>query len=317
MIEIWAMGELLAEVMRPRAGLPLGDVGPFTGPLPSGAPGIFIDTVARLGRSGGIISGVGVDEFGQAILERLERDGVHVELIEVVPDRPTGVAFIAYADDGSRSYVFHWDGTAAVAAKVPPPEIAAGACFFHVMGCSLMPNAGFAQRIVETAEQFADAGARISFDPNLRAELSTEQAIAEIVAPILQLSSILMPGATELLMLGGAGSLDASAATLMRRHDLEMVVVKLGARGCVLYTDDRRIEVPAFDVVEVDPTGAGDCFDAAFLCALLDGQPPEEALRWGAAAGALNAAAFGPMEGRIDPDSMARLLQERVPRRVV
>ena len=51
MTEIWTMGELLAEIMRPDRDLPLDRPGPFLGPFPSGAPGIFIDTVARLGHS--------------------------------------------------------------------------------------------------------------------------------------------------------------------------------------------------------------------------------------------------------------------------
>ena len=81
-----------------------------------------------------------------------------------------------------------------------------------------------------------------------------------------------------------------------------------------MYTGDRRIDVPAFDVHEVDPTGAGDCFDAAFLCGLLDGEPPEEAARAAAAAGALNAGAFGPMEGDISRASVAALrAREPVP----
>jgi len=60
----------------------------------------------------------------------------------------------------------------------------------------------------------------------------------------------------------------------------------------------------------VDPTGAGDCFDAAFLCGLLEGRPVEHCARWGAAAGALNACAFGPMEGDINPETMTRMMEQ-------
>jgi sugar/nucleoside kinase (ribokinase family) len=63
-------------------------------------------------------------------------------------------------------------------------------------------------------------------------------------------------------------------------------------------------------VKEVDPTGAGDCFDAAFLCGYLEGRDLQQCGRMAAAAGALNAAVFGPMEGRISPASVARILEE-------
>jgi sugar/nucleoside kinase (ribokinase family) len=67
--------------------------------------------------------------------------------------------------------------------------------------------------------------------------------------------------------------------------------------------------VPAFRVREVDPTGAGDCFDAGFLCGLLEGRDLHQSARIAAAAGALNARAFGPMEGRISPQAVASLLR--------
>src|SRR5262249_53251430 len=134
MTEIWTMGELLAEVMRPERDVPLDRPGSFLGPYPSGAPGIFADTVARLGHSSGIVSGVGDDAFGSAILERLRGDGVRTDMVTVVPHRATGVAFVAYTTAGARSYLFHWEGTPAVMAGVPPRSIAEGTRFFHVMG---------------------------------------------------------------------------------------------------------------------------------------------------------------------------------------
>ena len=62
---------------------------------------------------------------------------------------------------------------------------------------------------------------------------------------------------------------------------------------------------PAFRIHEVDPTGAGDCFDAGFLCGQLEGRDPRESARLAAAVGALNAQAFGPMEGKINPHSVS------------
>ena len=60
-----------------------------------------------------------------------------------------------------------------------------------------------------------------------------------------------------------------------------------------------------------DPTGAGDCFDAGFLCGLLEQRSITECARLGAAVGALCAQTFGPMEGNVNPDAVARLLNQR------
>jgi len=316
MNEIWTMGELLVEVMRPKAGMSLGRAGVFLGPYPSGAPGIFIDTVARLGHSAAIVSGVGQDDFGQAILERLARDGVDTAHVRVVPNRSTGVAFVTYFRDGSRRFIFHWDGTPAVMAEAPATEAIQGARWLHVMGCSLMANERFRQEVFTAVERFAAAGAGIAFDPNIRFELLAGRAVDEIAGPVLRRCRVLFPGEREAQLLGGAEDTETAVRNLFRRHPLEILVLKRGRRGCAVYRGERgelgeRWEVPAFRVREVDPTGAGDCFDAGFLCGLLEGRPLRECARLASAAGALAARAFGPMEGRITPRTAAALLSRR------
>jgi sugar/nucleoside kinase (ribokinase family) len=294
--------------MRPKPGLSLAEPGPFVGPYPSGAPGIFVDTVGRLGHSAAIISGVGDDDFGRCILDRLQRDGVQTDLVLVVPGKSTGVAFVTYFEDGSRKFLFHWDGTPAVMAETPPAEAIRGAKYFHVMGCSLMANPQFRAAVLATVELFAREGAKITFDPNIRFELLQGESPEEIVRPILRHCSVLFPGEAELRILSGADDLDGAAAALFRTCPLEIIVVKQGGRGCTLYTRESRRAVGAFEVDEVDPTGAGDCFDAGFLCGLLEERPVDECARLAAAVGALNAQAFGPMEGIINQDTVSRLL---------
>ncbi len=180
MAEVWTMGEMLVEIMRPRAGMPLHAAGEFLGPFPSGAPAIFIDTVARLGHSAGIVGGVGRDDFGRCLLDRLRADGVDTRFVLEAESGSTAVAFVTYFADGSRRFIFHIDGTPAVAARVPEswtdgrlPADASGRTprWFHVMGCSLMAGESLRREIVRAAGIFHSAGARISFDPNIRTEL--------------------------------------------------------------------------------------------------------------------------------------------------
>jgi sugar/nucleoside kinase (ribokinase family) len=264
--------------------------------------------VARLGHRGGIISGVGDDDFGRLIVDRLAADGVRVDRVEVVPGRSTGVAFVAYASDGSRSFIFHWAGTPAVLAPTPPPDLADGARYLHVMGCSLMADRAFGERIVETMGHFLEQGARISLDPNVRVELLAGGQPGDVLEPVLQASSVLLPGEAELQLLAGRDDLDQAAGIILNRYEPELLVVKKGRRGCAVYDGHRRIDVPALEVDEVDPTGAGDCFDAGFLCGLLEGMSPADAARLAAAAGAQAATALGPMEGLVDRASVEALL---------
>jgi tagatose kinase len=311
MPEIWTMGEMLVEIMRPRAGMSLSEPGEFRGPVPSGAPAIFIDTVARLGHGAGIIGGVGRDDFGSCLLRRLEGHGVDVRFVEQVSGGSTAVAFVVYFADGSRRFIYHIDGTPAVQAGFPrdgSPEVPR---FFHVMGCSLMANDGFRRSIFEAARSFHDRGARISFDPNIRPELLAGRALADIVGPIMERCSVLLPGVAELEMLSGVRGVKESVEKLFANDTLELIVLKKGKSGAVVHQRTGATEIPAFTVKEIDPTGAGDCFDAGFLCGLLEKRPLLECGRMAAAAGALNAAAFGPMEGDITPATVAALLSGR------
>lgn len=76
MAHVITIGEILVEVMRKKVGVPFDVTGDFVGPFPSGAPAIFADAVANLGKSSSIIGAVGKDGFGEQILERLKSDGV-------------------------------------------------------------------------------------------------------------------------------------------------------------------------------------------------------------------------------------------------
>ncbi len=53
------------------------------------------------------------------------------------------------------------------------------------------------------------------------------------------------------------------------------LVITRGRAGCTVLTADTRVDVPAYPVKEVDPTGAGDCFLAGFALGMLRGLPLE------------------------------------------
>jgi sugar/nucleoside kinase (ribokinase family) len=76
---------------------------------------------------------------------------------------------------------------------------------------------------------------------------------------------------------------------LVRRlvADVPVVAFTMGARGCEVYARGRRRRIGVHPARELDPTGAGDAFAAAFFLALARGADPVEAARLGAAAGSI------------------------------
>jgi sugar/nucleoside kinase (ribokinase family) len=310
--EIWTMGEMLVEIMRPCPGVDFYETGEFLGPFPSGAPAIFIDTAARLGHQAAIIGGVGQDGFGRCLLDRLKSDKVDCEYVESFPNRSTAVAFVTYFKDGSRKYIFHIDNTPASVIQVPDLEKISRPRFFHLMGCSLMINKKFRDSILQTLKIFIQKGAKITFDPNIRVELLGEDNIHEIVSPVIKNCSILFPGVGELKLLTGEDKIEKGIEKLYSENtSLEYIILKLGKKGCSAYTREEKFDIASFHVKDkdgIDPTGAGDCFDAGFLCGLLENKSIVESGKIAVAAGALNAAAFGPMEGDISPGSVRKLI---------
>lgn len=310
--EIWTMGELLVEIMRPHPDIEFYKTGEFLGPYPSGAPAIFIDTVAKLGHGAAIIGGVGQDGFGKCLMDRLESDKVNCDYVESFSNRSTAVAFVTYFKDGSRKFIYHIDNTPASMVEIPDLDKVSTPRFFHLMGCSLMINKKFRNSILQTLKIFVEKGARITFDPNIRIELLGEDDIHEIVAPVLNNCSILFPGVGELKLLTGENKIEKGIERLyLENKSLEYIVLKQGKKGCSIYTRAEKFDITSFHIKEndgIDPTGAGDCFDAGFLCGLLENKSVVESGKIAVAAGALNAAAFGPMEGDISSDSVRKLI---------
>ncbi|OUQ20799.1 sugar kinase [Lachnoclostridium sp. An138] len=311
MAEIWTMGETLVEIMRTEVDKPLNETGLFSGPYPSGSSAIMISTVARMGHSCGIISGVGKDGFGECMLNRLKKDGVDVSKVLVDPDGSTACAFVAYDSEGDRRYLFHWDETPATKAVMPDvtePSLKE-AKYFHVMGCALTAKLSYGWEIVKTARAMKARGTKISFDPNVRTEHLTNpnksKECFEIINAMLEITNLFAPGLDELKLVTGIDDVEEAVKKCFENPNLEILMLKMGSKGSRIYTRDGQVvEQGLYKVESVDPTGAGDTSLGAFLCALLEGKDMKECAEIAAAAGALNVAAFGPMEGKISPENV-------------
>jgi sugar/nucleoside kinase (ribokinase family) len=296
-LEIIAIGEALVEIMRTRVDDPLDKASEFVGPFPSGAPAIFADQAARLGHKVGFVGAVGDDDFGACQLERLSSDGLDVSLCPRVSDRATGVAFVTYFSDGSRRFLYHI--AHAAAGQMPEPNAAyfQGVKYLHICGSSLSVSKRMRNSCYQAVELTKKAGGKVSFDPNLRPELlGGEEALRRICGPVISASHVVLPSGSEAELLTGVKGVERACRALLAMGP-EVVALKRGADGCTIYTKDRKLDAPAFAVEAVDPTGAGDCFDAGFVVGLLEGLPLEQVGRLANACGALGATRKGPMEG--------------------
>jgi sugar/nucleoside kinase (ribokinase family) len=309
-LDIVAIGEALVEVMRTRVDDPLDKASEFVGPFPSGAPAIFADQAARLGSKVGFIGAVGDDDFGTCLLDRLQADGLDVTHCPRVPDRATGVAFVTYFSDGSRRFLYHIVNAAAGQMPDLDPAYFRGVKFLHICGSSLSVSERMRDSCYQSVELTKAAGGRIAFDPNIRPELlGGEEALRRICGPVVEAAHVVLPSGAEAELLTGVKGAEEACRALLDRGP-EVVALKRGAEGCTIITAEGKLDVPAYRVDAVDPTGAGDCFDAGFVVGLLEELPLEQVGRLANACGALGATRKGPMEGAFHRDAVEQFMRD-------
>jgi sugar/nucleoside kinase (ribokinase family) len=298
---IGSMGDLLVEIMATGKNGRHLLVGTYKGPYPSGSPGIFIGQAARIGGECIFLGAVGDDAFGQVILKRLQQDGVDISLLKVVKGVPTGTAFVSYNDDGSRDFVFNithsaaamFDGDASVTDALKAFKLD----YFHVSGTALSNNAMCASTLQVCRTLHAD-GVKISFDPNVRKELIGNAGYLSAVKEMMGMCSIFLPSEDDAAMLFPAQKLANFAPPLLAAQ-ADYVVLKKGGDGCeAMERAGLHFSLPALKADVVDPTGAGDCFCAAFVTLTAAKQLSfPDVLARANTAGALAVTELGPMEG--------------------
>ena len=129
-----------------------------------------------------------------------------------------------------------------------------------------------------------------------------------IVEPCLPHLDVFAPSYEEAVRITGLEDHHEIARFLLDRGS-PAVVIKLGDRGSYYSDGAAEAELPCFDVDAVDTTGAGDCFMAGYLLAMLDDAPPEERLRWGNAVAAHCVQAVGANAGVGTREAVARWME--------
>lgn len=297
MKKIITIGEIVVEIMAIETGNGFKTAIPLIGPFASGAPAIFIDQAAKMGQPCGMISAVGNDDFGTLNIERLAKDGVDVSAISIHPTAATGSAFVRYRPDGNRDFIFNIKHSACSAITLTPEAegLIETADHLHIMGSALFSD-GIVAAIYEATIRIKAKGGTVSFDPNIRKEMLELPGMREALVHALEHTDLFMPSGPEIFLFTKATEEKAAIEELLA-HGIKAVVVKRGAEGASYFDSNGEVFSPAFKVEEIDPTGAGDSFGAAFVTCWLRDMSPAEALRIANATGARAVGVKGPMEG--------------------
>ncbi len=209
----------------------------------------------RLGANVKLIACVGDDTAADEALVLLREGEVDLDSCVIDSDAPTGTALISVAPSGENQIV-----------------VAPGANNRLELGSFKLPAAdALICQLEIPGSTIAHAAA--NFVGFFCANLAPAK---EIDVSVLQRADLVVVNETEAAWYG-----DSLAACT------GMIATTYGAKGAVLRSQGEVIadaSPPA--VCAIDATGAGDTFTAALTVALVEGQAPEEALRFACAAGA-------------------------------
>jgi fructokinase len=234
-------------------------------PHPGGA--VFNTAIAlgRLGAPAGLFTGLSRDLFGQ-VLERA-LNASHVDhAVAVRSERPTTLAFVTLTEGHAR-YAFYDEGTAGRmldVADLPVLGASISAMFFG--GISLVAEpCGCAYEALMLREAPARA---MMIDPNIRPGFITDEAAYRArLGRMLVCADIVKLSDEDLRWIDGAGDPAAQAREIIAKGP-RVVILTEGAKGASGYTATHEVFVPAPSVTVADTVGAGDTFNAGFLCAL-------------------------------------------------
>ncbi|RLI80494.1 sugar kinase [Archaeoglobales archaeon] len=254
---------------------------------PGGSAANTIVGLARLGLKTGYIGKVGNDGEGELLLKDFERENVDVNGVVKAEGR-SGNALIFVDDQGHRAILVDPGVNDTIRFDEVNLDYVSKFKLIHLTSfiCKNGLNSFLSQkRLVECLD------IKVSFDPGM---IYVERGLDDL-KDILKRTTLFMPNRMEIEMLFNEEY--TKAARMAIELGVEIVVVKLGKKGCYIYDGKNEISVRAEEVNAVDTTGAGDAFNAGFIFGYLSGKDLKDCGRLGNLIAGLNIQKVGARAG--------------------
>lgn len=241
-----------------------------------------IKGLAALGMSCGLTGRVGDDELGAQVRRVFNELKVTTLFSEAAQSTDCLAALIT--PDGERSFCGSFLAQHGISETDLLQEHFKGVKLVHMEGYQLA-NGAYLEKAMEMSKE---SGAKISFDlgnPNIARSYRER-----IFALLEKYTDILFLNESEAFALT---QLPPDKSALFLKNVCPLVVIKVGAKGCWVCSDEGLFHSSGFPTQVVDTTGAGDVFASAFLYAYLNGYPLRSCAEIGNRAGSAATERFG------------------------
>ena len=265
MKKLLAIGEALIDFIPQQTGVDLKDVANFL-PTIGGAPTNVCGAFTKLGGKASIITQVGLDAFGDKIIETLNKHNIDTSLVVRTTEANTCLAFVSLKENGERDFSFYRKPSADMlySPQNLQPDFFNETFCLHFCSVSLgkFPMKDAHIRAIDLARS---SGAFISFDPNLRFPLwEDKMLLKKTICEFIPKSHILKISDEELEFITGETVISRALPKLFT-GSVQMVVYTKGADGAEAYTPKVYAKSQGITVHAKDTTGAGDGFIGSFL----------------------------------------------------
>ena len=306
-VDVVALGEAMVEFNQARAADPHTWVQGFGGDTSNMAI-----AAARLGARAGYVTRVGNDAFGRMLLELWQRERVAIEGVGVDDGAPTGVYFVSHGASGHEfSYLRAGSAASRMTPDAMPLDVLRDTRVLHLSAISQAISTSACDASFVAIDAARAAGARITYDTNLRLKLWSLARARAIIFETMRMVDYALPSLDDASRLFDS---EDPARIVERCHALgaAVVVLKLGSAGCIVSDGARSERLQGEPVEAVDATGAGDCFDGAVVARVIAGDDVFRAARFANAAAALATTGYGAVAPLPTRDAVLRLLGERM-----
>ncbi|MBU3112192.1 sugar kinase [Clostridium lacusfryxellense] len=265
----------------------------------AGAESNVAIALAKLGHQVGWFSKLGDDEFGRYIQTTIRGEGVDVSRVISDPSKNTGILFKERFMHSNPNVYYYRKGSAA--STLMPEELdeeyIKNTKILHITGITPALSESCRKTLFRAIEIAKSNNVLVSFDPNIRLKLWSQEEAIPVLLEIAKQSDIIFPGIDEGEMLLGLTNPEDIAQGFMDMG-CNIVAVKLGKEGCYvtdsvnkLYVNSYRLENPQ------DTVGAGDGFAAGFLSGMLSKLDLKGCAEYANGVGAMAVLVKGDMEG--------------------